>query len=48
MIFRLQGNDGGDPAFRSQLQSFELWNQEFGSCLFKEIGESKLVYGHFY
>jgi hypothetical protein len=25
-----------------------LWNQEFGSGLFKEIGKSELVYGHFY
>jgi hypothetical protein len=23
-VFRLQGNDEGDPAFRSQLQSMEL------------------------
>jgi hypothetical protein len=38
----------GDPAFRSQLQSFELWNQEFGFGLFKEIGKSESVYGHFY
>jgi hypothetical protein len=41
MVFRLQGSDEGDPAFRSQLQSFELWNQEFGSGLFKEIRESE-------
>jgi hypothetical protein len=32
-------------AFRSQLQSLELWSQEFGFDLFKEIGESELVYG---
>jgi hypothetical protein len=47
-VFKLQGNDEGDLAFRSQLQSFELWNQKFGSGLFKEIGKSELVYGHFY
>jgi hypothetical protein len=48
MIFRLQGSNEGDPTSQSQLQSFELWNQEFGSSLFKEIMESELVYGHFY
>jgi hypothetical protein len=48
MVFRLLGSNEGDPAFRSQQQSVELWHQEFGSSLFKEIGENELVYRHFY